>query len=478
MRVADTAIMSADNYSLHFQTHPSVTNEQRAEAEALFTQGTRHMETGDAVTAEACFRKALQLVPDFAEAYANLGLLLDRQKNIKEAEVCYRRSIELNSTYSRTHLNLGALLANQKRFAEAEAAYTQCIALDPESPLGWSNMGVLYACMKREAEAEECYRIAISLDETYPTARFNLSYLLLRQGRFEEGWECLESRDWYTVLSGLPFPRWQGGSLLGRRILITHEAGHGDVIQFCRYASLLKAQGAATIGMICAPSLKALLETLDGLDTIISFDEKIPESGWDFWTPLLSIPYHCKTRLDSIPATLPYLHAPADRIEKWGVLMPQKGLRVGLVWKGNPHFENDVDRSLASLDVLAPLGSVAGATFISLQKGEGEDEAAQPPAGLNIINLGSQLTDFADTAAVIMNLDLVICVDTAIGHLAGALGKPCWVLLPEYKTDWRWLTERSDSPWYPQTMRLFRQQKMGDWEPVIREVVQALEQLA
>jgi hypothetical protein len=170
------------------------------------------------------------------------------------------------------------------------------------------------------------------------------------------------------------------------------------------------------------------------------------------------------------------LHAPQERAEKWAQQLPKNRLRVGLVWKGNPLFENDADRSLSSLDILAPLGQVSGVHFISLQKGAGEDEVMSPPHGLHLTHLGSQLTDFADTAAVVTNLDLVICVDTAIAHLAGALGKPCWVLLPDYKTDWRWMTDRTDSPWYPGTMRLFRQQATGDWSAVVAEVVAALDQ--
>ena len=465
--------------SHHNQSISIVINQERTEAETLFFQGTRCMEIGDITGAEACFRKALQILPDFAEAYANLGLLLDRQGITDAAEIYYRHSIELNPTYSETHLNLGALLANKKRFSEAEAAYRQAIALNPRSPAVWSNLGVLHACMKHEAEAEQCHRKAMSLDESYAIARFNLSYLLLRQGRFEEGWCCLESRNWFAALTAhLACPRWQGEALVGKSILISYEAGHGDMIQFCRFAAVLKKQGAASITMICHPALKVLFADLEGVDGVISFEEKIPASGWDFWTHLLSIPHYCKTRLDSIPAKIPYLRAPASRIEKWAALLPQDGLRVGLVWKGNPQFENDADRSLPSLEVLAPLWKVAGVNFISLQKGAGEDEAAQPPGGLSLVNLGPQLEDFADTAAVVTGLDLVICVDTAIAHLTGALGKPCWVLLPEYKPDWRWLTDRTDSPWYPGTMRLFCQSVMGDWTSVVAEVVAALETFA
>jgi hypothetical protein len=219
-----------------------------------------------------------------------------------------------------------------------------------------------------------------------------------------------------------------------------------------------------------------LFVTLDSVDQVIAFDEAVPKTGWDCWTPLLSIPLYCQTRLDTIPAVIPYVQAAAGRIEHWRARLPALGLRVGLVWKGNPRFENDADRSLPGLEVLAPLGRVAGVHFISLQTGAGEDQARHPPAGLSLLHLGSQIEDFSDSAAIVASLDLVICVDTAIAHLAGALGKPCWVLLPAYKTDWRWLEGRTDSPWYPGVMRLFRQSAAGNWTGVAAEVQAALEQ--
>jgi len=426
--------------------------------------------------AELFFRKAVRISPDFAEAYANLGFLLAKKGMLEEAERCYRRSIALNASCLQTHLNFGAFLSNQKRFEEADAAYRQAIMLNPQSPAAWSNRGVLYASMKREKEAEDLYRIALNLDDGYSQARFNLSYILLRQGRFEEGWYCLEARNWYNAQKGyLECPRWRGEVLSGKSLLIVLEAGHGDMIQFCRYAAVLKAQGVSQITLICHPALKTLLATLYGVDTVISYDEKVRVSGWDFWTPPLSIPYYCKTRIDSIPATLPYLQALPEQIAKWESILPADDIRVGLVWKGNPKFENDADRSIPGLNLLGPLWAVANVHFISLQKGEGEDEAAHPPAGLSLINLGSRIKNFADAAAIVASLDLVICVDTAIAHLAGALGKPCWVLLPEYKTDWRWLTGRTDSPWYPGVMRLFHQPEMGNWTAVIAEVGVALE---
>lgn len=438
------------------------------------------MQAGDDGAAEACFENAVRLVPDFAAAHANLGLLLERRGAADAAERHYRRAEALDPARPQIPLNLGALLADRKRFDEAEAAYRRAIALAPQAPAGWSNLGVLYACMKREEDAESCYRTALTLDANYAKARFNLSYLLLRQGRFEEGWHSLEARDWYAALAKhLPCPRWRGEALGGKSLLIAYEAGHGDMIQFCRYAAVLKARGARFISIICHPPLKALFGTLESVDEVIGFDEALPQRDWDFWTPPLSIPYYCETRLDNIPARIPYLHATPARIAEWAARIPSGGLRVGLAWKGSRQFENDADRSLPGLDALAPLGAAAGIRFVSLQKGAGEDEAAHPPETLRpLINLGPQLRDFADTAAVIAQLDLVICVDTAVAHLAGALGKPCWVLLPDYKTDWRWLTGREDSPWYPGVMRLFRQSAAGDWAPVIEAVAAALRDFA
>jgi len=276
----------------------------------------------------------------------------------------------------------------------------------------------------------------------------------------------------------LPCPRWQGEPLAGRSLLIGFEAGHGDMIQFCRYAGVIKAGGAARVDVICHPALKRLFAGLDGLDGASGFDEPLPQRHWDYWVPPLSLPFHFRTRPDSLPAQLPYLHADPLLRDEWAAELAAQSspgqLRVGLVWKGSANFENDDQRSLPALALLAPLGSIPGVRWFSLQKGAGEVEAAQPPAALPLVDLGSRLRDFADTAAVIANLDLVIGVDTAVMHLAGALAKPCWLLLPDFKTDWRWLAGRSDSPWDPGVMRLFRQPGMGDWPSVIAEVAAAL----
>lgn len=469
----------------------------RAEAEALFFEGNRQMAAGELAQAESSFRAALQCDPDFAEAHANLAYLLERSGErcgercgersgersgqLAEVEKHYRCSISADPGIAQTRINFGALLASQKRFDEAEAEYRDAIDLKYDSAPAWSNLGALQAGRRQDDAAEASFRRAMWLDPGYALAKFNFSYLLLRQGRFAEGWQCLEARKWYFGLQAvLDCPRWQGESLVGKSILIGIEAGMGDMIQFCRYAALLKERGAARIGLLCHPGLKTLMASLSDIDLVIAADEELPCIAWDCWTPLLSLPFLCQTRINTIPAKLPYLFAESRKVKDWGTKLRDPAglgtLKVGLVWKGNPRFENDADRSLPDLGVLAPLGDVPGVRFFSLQKGAGEDEAANPPAGLRITDLAPDIADFSDTAAIVANLDLVVSVDTVVAHLAGALGKPCWILLPDYKTDWRWLDGRSDSPWYPGVVRLFRQKTMGDWAGVVAEVRAALVQ--
>ena len=440
-----------------------------------FHQGSAHLAARRLAEAEAAFRQAVNEAPAFAEAQANLALALEWQGKQDEAETAYRAALQANPAVARTHLNFGALLARRGRFDEAEASYRQAIALAPQVPAGWSNLGVLYASIKREEEAEQCHRTALTLDPDYASARFNLAYLLLRQGRFPEGWTALEARDWYAPLAGLlACPRWQGEPLSRKSLLIGCEAGHGDMIQFVRYPPMLKALGAARVAILCHPGLAPLFATAPGIDQAIPLDQPLPSWEWDCWVPPLSLPGLFNTTLSSIPATLPYLFPDPARVAALAGRLPREGLRVGLVWRGNPNFENDADRSLPGLASLQALASVPGIRFVSLQKGTGEDEAENPPMDFPVLNGAPMLNDFADTAALITGLDLVITVDTAVAHLTGALGKPCWILLPWYQTDWRWLDGRDDSPWYPHVVRLFRQTARGEWAPVVERIAAAL----
>lgn len=439
--------------------------------DAPFRQGVRLLHEGDRAGAEAAFRATLVLAPHLVAAHINLGLLLTQDGRRDEAEHHYRRALALDPAEHHAWLHLGVMLAGAKRFDEAESAYRQALALAPQAPAPWSNLGVLLACLQRESEAETCYRNAMTLAPDYRPASFNLAYLLLRQGRLEEGWSAFEARDWSARLAAhFSFPRWQGEALAGKRLMIGFEGGHGDMIQFCRYASVARARGAARgashIALVCHPGLKTLFTRLAGVDTVFGFDEDVPRTGWDVWTAPLSFPLHFGTRLDTIPADLPYLQADPLKAARYAPLV-QGALKVGLAWQGNPRFENDAARSLASIEVLAPLFDVAGVSFFSLQKNAAQGHPA-------VTDLAGHIVDFDDTAALIANLDLVIAVDTAVAHLAGAMGTPCWLLLPDYRTDWRWLTGRTDSPWYP-GMRLFRQARGGAWPAVIDAIATALQ---
>jgi Tfp pilus assembly protein PilF len=455
-------------------------NPVSSEAQRLFLEGVGHMDEENNDEARIAFIAALELAPDFAEAHGNLGMVQEVQGELAEAELHQRRAIELSPQQPEFHLNLGALLVKQKRLSEAEIPCRQALLLAPNSPRAWANFGVFLACTGRASEAEQSYRTAMAIDPSYRTARHNLAYLLLRDERYDEGWECLEARNMYEPLARqLACPRWQGEPLQDKSLLIGLEMGHGDMIQFCRYARLAKEAGAARVSVVCHAALKTLFLTLDDIDEVIGANESFPASGWDFWTPPMSFPFFFKTRHDSIPARVPYLKAEPDAVRRWAeeISSTPSHPRVGIVWRGNPRFENDADRSLPSPAVLASLADVPGAAFFSLQKGPTAEDERALAAYLPCVTLGHRLSNFAETAAVIENLDLVLTVDTAVAHLAGALGRPCWLLLPAFKTDWRWLLDRDDSPWYPEGMRLFRQQAPGDWAPVLARVVAELTKL-
>lgn len=455
-------------------------NQPPATFDTLFHTGVRLMNDGDAAGAEHAFRAAIAVDPDISAAHINLGLLLAQRAAWVDAEQHYRIALALAPDQLHGYLHYGVMLAAQHRFEQAEQAYRHALAIDPTAPAVLSNLGVLLACTARETEAEACYRAALAAAPDYRNASFNLAYLLLRQGRYDEGWAAFEARDWYARLARhFDFPRWHGEPLAGKTLIIGFEAGHGDMIQFCRYAAQVKAQGAAHVAIVCHPGLKRLFTRVQGVDAVFGFDDDVPRTGYDFWTPPLSFPLIFGTRVDTIPAALPYLHADPAKVVTLAPLTrtAERTLRVGLAWQGNPRFENDSERSLASLDVLAPLGDVPGVRFFSLQKGAGGLRVDQPPP-FALTDLAPHIDNFDDTAALITQLDLVIAVDTAVAHLAGALGKPVWVLLPAFKTDWRWLTERTDSPWYPHVMRLFRQHAAGDWLDVVAALTAALHEMA
>ncbi|MFZ2267709.1 MAG: tetratricopeptide repeat protein [Azonexus sp.] len=425
--------------------------------------------------AEAVYRQGLAVLPDEAILHSNLGLLLEKLGRLAEAESLQRQAFALSPAMAEINCNLAGALLKLGCHAEAESLYRAALRLKPELANAHANFAVLLTECGRLSEAEACFRRALALQPDNLQTRTNLGELLLMQGRLAEGWPLYESRQ--MVAAGQragpppPCPQWQGEPLAGKAIIVLPEQGLGDEIQFGRYLAWLKAQGPARLTLVCRPSQQALLETLAGPDQVVSSLEAEPcLAQHDFWVFLLSLPRHAGTTLATIPAGIPYLFPDPLRQARFAPELAGEGRRVGLVWKGNPRHGNDAERSLPGLEVLAPLWSLAGLRFFSVQKSE--LDLPRPP-DLPLTDLAPLIGDFADTAAILSQLDLLIAIDTSVAHLAGALGVPCWLLLPCHKTDWRWFQQRSDSPWYP-SLRLFRQEAPGDWQAPVAAVQEAL----
>lgn len=473
-------------------------------AQAWFNLGVAHQKKGLEDEAEQAFRHAVECSPDNIEAWAMLGDLLYGRRRLDEAKMAYELLLARDPAHAHAHNNLGLiyaaenqpeqalmhyqqalsaapdspeilsnyanLLSSLRRETEAESLLKKALRLAPDSAPNHTNLGVLYANMGRPEAAEDCFNQALQLQPDYALPRLNLGYAQLKAGNFRAGWANHEARysphlpDNSISFPDINAPQWQGETLDGKHLLIWVEQGYGDTIQFVRYLALLKKRWRLTITLICRQPLLALLQTLDSADFVYTA-EQAPAEGYDCWVLLLSLPLLCGTDTEQdIPADLPYLAVPSSRAEKWHNALPEHSLKIGLAWQGNPSHQNNNSRSIAS-ESLAPLLDIPEAYFVSLQP-----EA--PPPGF--YPLPQLLQDFADTAALITQLDLVISVDTAVAHLAGALGKPCWLLLPRYRTDWRWLEERDNSPWYPGVMRLFRQGADESWTPVIKQIRAAI----
>jgi tetratricopeptide (TPR) repeat protein len=429
--------------------------------------------------AEASFREALR-TEDTAAAHNNLGNLLLETGRVEQAQQAFERAIALRPDDAGAHVNLGNLLCRLQRWDEAHATLQRAIALAPSAG-AFINLGVLHRHRHQWADAEAAYRSALAIEPENASARMNLGFLLLATGRLAQGWLLHEARYAPQRLQSdskpprVSWPQWQGEPLQGKSLVLWPEQGHGDWIQFVRFVPLLRERGVRQLTIVCPASLQRLLRAMPGVDAVVTESSSL--APHDFWSFPLSLPLHLHTTLDNLPAQLPYLQADPRWALPWLERLPT-GPKAGLVWKGATAHKNDANRSLPGLATLGPLWRVPGWQFVSLQKGAGEEEASTPPPGQPLVALGHQLQDFADTAAVISQLDLVICVDTAVAHLAGALGKPVWVLLPAVGTDWRWMLDRSDSPWYPGVMRLFRQERPGDWGTLANQVAQALQALA
>jgi tetratricopeptide (TPR) repeat protein len=446
-------------------------------AQALYNRGIALQELERHEEAVASYDRAIALAPKYIEALYNRGNALHVLGRNEEAVASYDRALALWPDNARALNNRGNALQHLGRDAEALADYEKAVTLDPGYARAFYNRGKALQNLHRYEEAMASYDKAIALEPNYASAHWNKSLLLLLRGEFAEGWRLYEWRwardDFTSPKRGFTQPLWLGAeSLAGRTILLHAEQGFGDTIQFCRYAPLVAAKGAKVV-LEVQRALHSLMASLRGVHQLVAAGALLPP--FDCHTPLVSLPLAFGTTLDGIPSRVPYLKANGAAIERWSkALGPASRPRVGLAWSGSPTHRHDRSRSIP-LAALAPL-TRCSVEIVSLQKEPRPTDGAILAGHREIRNLGPKLGDFADTAALISTLDLVISVDTAVAHLAGALGKPVWVLVP-YAPDWRWLLDREHSPWYP-TARLFRQQTAGDWAGVVARVADALGALA
>ncbi|MGA3065861.1 MAG: tetratricopeptide repeat-containing glycosyltransferase family protein [Tepidisphaeraceae bacterium] len=391
----------------------------------------------------AIYRKAISVRGDLPELHNNLGTAYEVVERFEEAEASLRRALALRANLAEAHDNLGRVLKKRGRFAEAVAEHTEAIRIQPDHASAHLNLGMLY--------------------------------LLL--GDLPRGWDEIEWR-WKIVGSSVRQPAfdekyWDGGELAGRRILLHPEGGFGDAIQMLRFVPWVAGRGGKVV-LGVPRDLASLLANYPGVSELVPSGQPVPD--FDVHCPQTGLPRLFGATTSNIPGAGRYIHPPGDRIEYWrGRLAADGGnLKVGLVWAGRPDYANDHHRSIA-LSQLAPLAGMGGVSFYSLQKGTAAEQAKRPPEGLKLIDCSAELSDYLQTAALVANLDLVISVDTSVVHVAGALGRPVWVLLP-WVPDWRWMLNREDSPWYA-TARLFRQPAYRDWESPIRRVADALGEL-
>ena len=444
-------------------------------ADVYNSMGNTLNSLGRAEEAIEQYRRAAALHENFPEAHLNLANSLKALERWQEAEASYRAAIALRPGYVEAHTNLGVVLGRLNRPAEALASFSAALSFDPEVKLGNSNIGTALTALNRHEEAVPFFQLARQLDPDAPEPVFNESLVHLAMGNFARGWVDYEARVRVPELNidpyNFPQPIWDGRSAIaGKTILLQAEQGLGDTILFARFVELIVQKGGRVILGVQKP-LAHLLNTIPGIAQVITSGDPVPE--FDLRVPIGSLPRALEITLDTIPARIPYLQAPAESETIVGLEeKPDDGPLAGVCWAGNPVNRNDYNRSIP-LAIFDRLFQVPGVRFVSLQQNlrPGEDSIL---ARFDNIDLTSDRkgSGLADTAALISRLDLVITVDTVIGHLAGALGRPFWILLP-YSAYWPWLRDRTDTPWYP-TARLFRQPEPGDWTSVLETVAGAL----
>jgi tetratricopeptide (TPR) repeat protein len=428
------------------------------------------------------YKQALRLDPNYAEVYNNMGIALKEQKQFVEAILRFKQAIRLDPDFAEAYYNLANSLRDETRCTEAIENYRQAVRLKPDYAEAYNHLGIVlnaqggYAEIIENLEAIESYKRALQLNPDFAEAHSNLSLVLLRTGRLIEGWKEYEWRrnpklDITTYPHCYEIPRWDGSDFSGKRLLVHYEQGLGDTLHFVRYLPMVKARGGTVILEVRKP-LYQLLQGFPGVDELVeaSLDNK-PVVKFDHHISLMDLPKIFETSLETIPAEVPYINCCPKKAELWRNKLAGPDYKVGIVWAGSPSHSNDQNRS-CTLKYFEPLTKIEGIRLYGLQKGKAAEQVEKLADEMIITNLGTEFEDFTDTAAAIENLDLVISVDTSVLHLAGAMGKPIWTLLP-FAPEWRWMLNRQDSPWYP-TMKLFRQKKWGQWESVFQDVAEEL----
>jgi Tfp pilus assembly protein PilF len=429
-------------------------------------------ERGDIAAALSSYQSLLTLEPDNAAGHNNMGLLLCKARRVAEAAAAFARARAVKPDDLSIRFNELSLMDDDAAMREAASCCLKLWEQDPDNAEILLNLTLTLESSGRPDEAMTFGERAVAIHPADERARDTLASLALLRGDYARGWDEYEHRRNLPELKKphYPQPQWTGEDLQGATILLQGEEVFGDTIQCLRYVSMVAARG----GKIVLRVDRALQRLAASVSTrVIVSPNHVRLPDFDVWCPLFSLPRIFVTRVESVPAEVPYLGVRPGLMERWRERLANlPGLRVGLAWAGNPQHGDDFLRSVG-LDRLRPLWDVRGVSFISLQVGpRAADIASLPPGKINFTDVSAELTDFAETAGAIMNLDLVIAVDTAVVHLAGALGKPVWVMLP-FAPDWRWLLDRDDSPWYP-TARLYRQPAPGDWSAVIARVAAAL----
>jgi Tfp pilus assembly protein PilF len=427
---------------------------------------------GPSDEAIAALEKALVLRPGYPEVLDVIGVALSYRDRLEEALAASRQATAAMPDSAITHNNLGTVLQKCELPEEAVAEYRKALELSKGYPEAQNNLGS--ALWDSGYFEEGCRELAkgLELQPGYSAIEANLGMMMLTLGDFESGWKRYEARQKLIPVSldHHPSAEWDGSDLHGKRIIIQPEQGFGDTIQFARYVPMVAGRGGRVI-LLCQPELRRILSTLNGVERVVGQDEPLPE--FEIRTRLMSLPGIFKSNLETIPGDVPYLCPEAGLVARWRERLAKEtdGLKIGLAWAGSPTHPLDRQRSVGLTD-LRGLGRVEGVRFFSLQKGTAGRQLPEVAGDLHITDWTGELNDFADTAALVANLDLVISVDSAVAHLTGAMGVPAWVLV-QFAPDWRWLLNRTDSPWYP-GMKLYRQSRRADWSTPIAQMIEQL----